>query len=182
MLFSSLEVTTPFCGIHILSFSMKNVLTCASESVSSISGITRAGEGSNEILASCMVLVTICSLQRALINIWHFTIKGTVYYNRIIATANKYTATTTSYFLDFYYVVGENFFIYWITLPADLKNCDFKKKKKKILPDTTMKLSVFCLIRNCRENNCFETSLSFNKLHKNDNKWGRCFFFLRSPI
>ena len=38
---------------------------------------------------------------------------------------------------------GETFFICWILLPADLKNWDFqKKKKKKILPDITTKFLV----------------------------------------
>ena len=42
--------------------------------------------------------------------------------------------------------LGETFviFICWITLPADLKNWDFeKKKKKKKLPDTIEKMLVF---------------------------------------
>ena len=51
-----------------------------------------------------------------------------------------------------------------------------KKKKRRILPDTTVKLFVFCLIRNYQENNYFETSLSFGKLCKNYDKWGLCFF------
>ena len=56
------------------------------------------------------------------------------------------------------------FFICWITLPANLKNWDLKKKR--ILPDTTAKLFVFGLIRNHQENNYFEISLSFVKLCK----------------
>ena len=52
-----------------------------------------------------------------------------------------------------------------------------KKKKKRILPDTTEKLFIFGLIRNHWENNYFETSLSFGKLRKNYNKWGPCLFF-----
>ena len=57
-----------------------------------------------------------------------------------------------------------------------------KKKKKKILPDTTTKLVDFGLIRNRRENNYFETSLNFGKRCQNDNKWGPGLFFLRSLI
>ena len=45
-------------------------------------------------------------------------------------------------------IVRRDFFICWITLPADLKNWDFKKKKKRILPDTTTKLFVFGIFRN----------------------------------
>ena len=52
------------------------------------------------------------------------------------------------------------------------------KKQYRILPDTTMELFIFGLIRNHREN-YFETSLSFCKLHKNFDKWGPylCFLF-----
>ena len=52
-----------------------------------------------------------------------------------------------------------------------------KKKKKRIFPDTTAKLFVFGLIRNCWENNYFKTPLSFGKPHKNCDKWGPCLFF-----
>ena len=74
--------------------------------------------------------------------------------------------------------LGETSFICCIMLPADLKNCDFKKKqKKRILPDTTAKLFIFGLIRNHHENNYLKTSLGFGKLCKDYHKWGPCLFF-----
>ena len=63
--------------------------------------------------------------------------------------------------------LGETFFVCWITLPADLKNWDFIRKERSILPDTTVKSFVSGVIRNHQENNYFETSLSFGKLGKN---------------
>ena len=62
-------------------------------------------------------------------------------------------------------------------LSAYLKNCDFKKKKRQILPDITTKLFLFGVIRNLQENDYFETLLSFIKLCKNLEKWGPCNFF-----
>ena len=41
-----------------------------------------------------------------------------------------------------------------------------KKKKKRILHDTTAKLFVFGIIRNHQENNYFKTSLNIGKLCK----------------
>ena len=67
------------------------------------------------------------------------------------------------------------FFSCWDYVTGDLKNWDFKKKRT--LPHTTMKLFVFDIIRNHRENNYLETSLSFNKLHKNYDKSGQCLLF-----
>ena len=87
---------------------------------------------------------------------------------------NTISVTTTA---NWSVTLGETFFICWITLPTDLKNWNFKKRKKKILPDTTMKLFIFGLNRNHQESNYFETSLSFSKLHKNYDKWGQSFFF-----
>ena len=73
-----------------------------------------------------------------------------------------------------------------ITLPADLKNYDFKKKKKnKILPDTTGKILASGIIKNaCKivigseEIYFFETSINFDKRCENyDTKCPWHFFF-----
>ena len=69
--------------------------------------------------------------------------------------------------------LGVTFFICWITLPADLKNWDFKN---------TRKLLIFGVVRNHKENNYFETSLSFGKQCKNYDKWGPCLFFTISDL
>ena len=35
----------------------------------------------------------------------------------------------------------------YVTLPADLKNCDFEENKKRVLPNTTGKILVFGIIK-----------------------------------
>ena len=88
--------------------------------------------------------------------------------NGPICQVENSTLLSGPYFTD---ILGETFFIGWITLPTDLKNWDFQKKKKKtILPNIATKLLVFGVIGNHFENYYFETSLRFSKLCKNYDK------------
>ena len=72
---------------------------------------------------------------------------------------------------DFFYLLD------YVTHRSEKLGFQKKKKKKMILPDTTVKLFIFGLIRNHQENIYFETSLSFGKLRKNCGVYIFSFFF-----
>ena len=85
--------------------------------------------------------------------------------------------------------LGETFFFLLDYFTRRSEKLGFQKKKKKnqrrILPDITVKLPSFNVIGNHWENYYFETSHSFSKLSKNNDKLGFCYIlllFLRSPI
>ena len=61
----------------------------------------------------------------------------------------------------FNYILGDFILFVEITLPADVKNSDLqKKRKKKILSDTTGKMLVFSVIKDHYKNG-FKTLLDF---------------------
>ena len=82
--------------------------------------------------------------------------------------------------------LGETFFICWITLPADLKNWDFKKKPKRILLLTIKKLRFWFYQSLIEKSYDFETSLNCGKIGKDyanvTVKGVHVFFLLRSPM